>query len=147
MIVNKYLALFKDSTGDFTLILNGTSLNLLTMAILKKQLKELGDLIGEGHRRFGKVAPRRPYLEDDDSGGEGGSRLSPFAEHPLLASVPIGASSDLTFLTAENKFSSDEAEKRVDEASPQLTKQLENVLGFKMAARPKVTPTPYAGGY
>lgn len=112
--------------------------------IPKKYLKELGDLLADGHRRFGKVAPRKPYKEDEDDGGTGAAQLL-FEEHPLLSSMPIGAPSDLTFLTNNNQFSQDKAEERVEQATPELKKQLELTLGQQLDKRPKIAPTPYNG--
>jgi len=107
----------------------------------KDQKTKLGELIAKGHRKFGKVAPRKPYL-DDDEGGTGGAQLL-FEQHPLLAQQPVGASSDLTAIISENKTSMDEAEKRSDEATPQLKKALEMKLGLgkQYTAAPKLTTT------
>ena len=112
--------------------------NFYKLMILKKHLKELGDLLGEGHRRFGKVAPRRPYKEDDES-GEGAPQLL-FEEHPLLSQMPIGAPSDLTYLTQINEFSADKAQERVDELTLQLKNNLELQLGHKLGQQRKFTP-------
>ncbi len=107
------------------------------METKKQLLAELSKLLGAGHRSFGKVAPRRPYQDDDrDSGG---SQLL-FKEHPLLSSLPLGASSDLTFLINDNKFSVDAAEQRYNEAKPELQKALDYVLG--MHNRPQAMPKP-----
>ena len=95
----------------------------------KDQKTKLGELIAKGHRKFGKVAPRKPYLDDDESGGTGEAQLL-FEQHPLLAQQPIGASSDLTAIISDNNASLDEAEKRSDEATPQLKKALEMKLGL-----------------
>ncbi|OGT05898.1 MAG: hypothetical protein A2X78_00695 [Gammaproteobacteria bacterium GWE2_37_16] len=113
-------------------------------AIPKKYLKELGDLLADGHRRFGKVAPRKPYKEDEEDGGTGSAQLL-FEEHPLLSSMPIGAPSDLTFLTNNNQFSQDKAEERVEQATPELKKQLEATLEKKLGKHLNITPTPYNG--
>ena len=111
------------------------------MAIPKKYLKELGELIAEGHRRFGKVAPRRPYQEDDE-GGEGSAQLL-FEEHPLLSKMPIGAPSDLTYNTQLSKFSAEAADERANELKLELQKKLEQKLEQKLTAKPKFNPTPY----
>ena len=105
------------------------------MAIYKRLKREqkiqLGELIGAGHRQFGRVAPRRPYAEDDDEGGTGTAQLLP--EHPLLSRQPLGASSDLTFLVNENNFTTEKAEERSDDLNPELRKSLENKLGHELA--------------
>jgi hypothetical protein len=114
------------------------------MHIPIKYQRELSALLAEGHRRFGKVMPRRPYHDDDGEGGGAGTPKYLFEQHPLLAEVPIGASSDLTFLTTDNQYSMDEAEKRSDEATLQLQKQLE--LALSMGHRNVATLNPYAQG-
>jgi hypothetical protein len=112
------------------------------MAIPIKYQRELSDLLAEGHRRFGKVAPRRPYHEEDEDGGSGAPQYL-FEQHPLLAEQPIGASSDLTFLTTDNKYSLDEAEKRSDEATLELQRKLE--MALSLGRRQIATPSPYEG--
>ena len=111
----------------------------------KDQKTELSALIGEGHRRFGKLAPRRPYTDDDDKGG--GAEQNVFESHPLLNQQPIGASSDLTFIITENNQSLKEAEKRADQATPELKKQLELALDLsaqkQLTAAPKLVANPY----
>lgn len=109
------------------------------MSIPAKRKKELGDLLAKWYRNFGKVSPRRPYLDEDEDGGEGAPSLV-FEAHPLLAEQPIGASSDLTYVTADNQYSVEEAEKRSDEASPQLTRQLDYAL--QLGKRQEATPAP-----
>jgi hypothetical protein len=104
----------------------------------REQKTLLGNLLAEGHRKFGKVAPRRPYRDDD--GGEGGGSAQLLPEHPLLQTQPVGAPSDLTMLINESKFSLEEAEKRYDELNPQLQKSLENKLGLGLTHKPPKTP-------
>ena len=106
----------------------------------KEQKTKLGELIAKGHRKFGKVAPRKPYLDDDDEGGTGGAQLL-FEQHPLLSQQPVGASSDLTAIISDNNNSVDQAEKRVDEATLQLKKALEMKLGLgkQYTATPTLT--------
>jgi len=82
---------------------------------------KLSEIIGIGHRQFGKVALRRPFDDDDDEGGEGGTGLQ-LEEHPFLAQQPIGAASDLTAIANQNSQAEDEAKERVNEASLQLQK-------------------------
>jgi hypothetical protein len=93
---------------------------------------ELGELLADGLRKFGKVLPRRPYKEDDEGGGEGSNML---LEHPLFMDVQLGAPSDLTTIASENNHSKEEAEKRADELTPQLQKSLQNqlALGYQKA--------------
>ena len=107
----------------------------------KDQKTELSALIGEGHRKFGKVAPRRPYTDDDK---DGGAARNVFESHPLLEQQPVGASSDLTFIITENSQALDQAEKRADQAAPELKKQLDLALGLKAQAQKKhiAEPTP-----
>jgi len=93
------------------------------MATIPKIHKEqLGLLLAKGHRQFGLVAARRPYRDDDDEGGEGGSELL-FESHPLLAEQPEGAASDLAMIVQDNEYSVEEAEDRASEASNELRKQ------------------------
>jgi len=107
------------------------------MSFTKDQKTELSALIGEGHRRFGKVAPRRPYTDDDKGGG---AAQNVFESHPLLEQQPVGASSDLTYIITENSESLKELEKRADQAAPELKKQLELGLANKLQAQKKYTP-------
>ena len=111
------------------------------MTIPIKYQRELSDLIAKGHRRFGKVFTRRPYREEDEGGDSGASQLL-FESHPLFTERPSGASSDLTFIAEDNKYSMDEAEKRLDESSLQLKKQLD--LALQLGKKPIATPSPYA---
>lgn len=112
------------------------------MSIPIKYQKQLSELLAKGHKRFGKVLPRRPFIEDE--GGAGTASL--LLEHPLFLEQPLGASSDLTFIANENKYSNDEAEKRADEAVPELRKQLE--LNLQLGQQKIATPhlDPYTGG-
>lgn len=104
--------------------------------------QQLAELLAEGHRKFGKVAPKRPYRDDEDEGGGGdGSAELLFETHPLLAQQPVGASSDLTSIITDNKNTIDEADKRSDEAKPELRKALENVHAARASNLAK--PTPY----
>lgn len=108
---------------------------------LKKAQKiALGELLAKGHRAFGKVAPRRPYRDEDDEGGDTGAARLLFEQHPLLANQPIGAASDLTFIISENRDTFEEAEKRSDQAAPELKKALEQKL--QLGKQRKATPTP-----
>lgn len=96
--------------------------------LTRAQKIRLGELLGQGHRQFGLVAPRRPYPRDDEKGGSGGNF---FPQHPLLAQQPLGASSDLTFLVNENSQSMEKAEERSDELNLQMQNKLEQKLGHK----------------
>ena len=105
---------------------------------------KLGELIAEGHRRFGKVMPRKPYREEDDKGGgTGEAELSPFEQHPFLAEQPVGAPSDLTSVVTENNNAVEEAEKRdAKELSNQLQNQLAHTHAQKLGATHTARPTP-----
>jgi len=92
------------------------------MSLLSKEEKtELSDLLAKGHRKFGKVLPRKPYRDDDDSGV--GSMEPNFVEHPLLAEQPVGAASDLVSTPNENQYSEDSLLERENEATEELKKQ------------------------
>lgn len=112
------------------------------MAILNIYKAQLGELIAQGLARFGKVAPRRPYR--DDEGGDGAPGLS-IETHPLLANLPVGAASDLTFIASENSAATEEALNRVEELSPSLQNQpaLQAELTYNNANRHTPKPTPY----
>lgn len=106
--------------------------------LTREQKMQLGELIGNGHRHFGKVTPRRPYAKDDASGDGGASQLLP--AHPLFAQQPIGASSDLTFLANENDRTVEEAEKRSNDLNLELQNKLEKKLGQQLSYHPPKTP-------
>lgn len=113
------------------------------MANLTKHNKEeLGLLIAKGHARFGRVAPRKPYQDDDSGTGAAGLTVE---THPLLMDLPIGAASDLTAIAAANSEITNAASERLDELTPSLQKQ--PVLQAQMQQRysyvPKVTPSPF----
>jgi hypothetical protein len=105
----------------------------------KQEKIDLGELIAKGHRKFGLVAARRPYRDEDEEGGEGSAQLL-FEQHPFFQNQPIGAASDLTFIVPENQAAIAEAEKRSDEAVPELKKALENRLG--LGKQFNITPNP-----
>jgi hypothetical protein len=99
-------------------------------AILKA---ELGEYLATWYRKFGKVAPRRAYHEDDE-GGSGTAAADvkpPFEGHPLLNDVPIGAPSDLASIIVADSRTLEEADKRSDELTEQLQNRLELALGQK----------------
>jgi hypothetical protein len=106
----------------------------------KQEKIDLGELIAKGHRKFGLVFPRRPYRDDDDEDGGAGSSQLLFEQHPFFKNQPIGATSDLTFIISENNTAIPEAEKRSDEAVPELKKALENRMGLDKGM--KITPNP-----
>jgi hypothetical protein len=109
------------------------------MAIAKEFKAQLGELLAIGHRKFGKVAPRKPYREEDDTDRGTGSAELLFESHPLLAEQPVGASSDLTAIITENSKAVEEAENRSEaELSHKLTQALKNRYG--KAATPKLNP-------
>lgn len=85
-----------------------------------KYKRRLTELLGIGHSRFGKVATRRDYR--DDEGGEGGAGLE-LLSHPWLSNMPIGADSDLSMDTNNSSHSLEAAEERVNEASNELKMQ------------------------
>lgn len=91
--------------------------------------RKLTELLGIGHSRWGKVALRRDYRDDEDEGGAGESDLR-LDSHPWLANLPDGADSDLSSITNNNKHSTDAAKERVNEANPELQMQpvLQNEL-------------------
>ena len=106
---------------------------------LKREQKiELGELLAAGHRKFGLVAPRRPYREDDDEGGGGAAGL--LLDHPLFMQQPLGAPSDLSMLVNENNHSLEKAEERSEDLNPQLRKALEQKLGLELAYKPPKIP-------
>ena len=88
---------------------------------------QLGEELSKWYRIFGKVQPRKPYHEDD--GGSGTATVKPlFAEHPLLVDIPIGASSDLTSVIANDEQTLEEAAERSDE----LTEELQYKLAMEL---------------
>jgi hypothetical protein len=111
------------------------------MALERHHKEQLSVLLAAGHARFGRVAPRRPYLDDSD-GGEGAPRLT-VETHPLLANLPVGAASDLTAIVNANSQITEEALERINELTPELKKQ--PVLQAEYANRYRYTPkiTPY----
>lgn len=111
------------------------------MANLPKILKaKLGLMLAKGHAFFGPVEQRKPYRDEDDEGGTGGSELV-FESHPLLDQQPVGASSDLTAIATENSETLDEAIDRANEASPELKKQPVLQQALALGKRPSMAPT------
>jgi len=108
----------------------------------KEQKTQLGELLAVGHRRFGMVAPRKPYRDDDDGGDSGIGKASPFEQHPLLDEQPLGATSDLTNIATENTEAEAEVKNRdAKELSNQMQNQLANThaLGQSNTASPTLT--------
>ncbi|MBU0743935.1 MAG: hypothetical protein KKE11_00985 [Gammaproteobacteria bacterium] len=91
---------------------------------------QLGECLAEWYRHFGKVAPRRAYHEDDESGGEGTAKPV-FDGHPYLNEMPLGASSDLSSIIVNDSRTLDEANKRSDELTLDLQNKLDLALGQK----------------
>lgn len=112
------------------------------MAMILNQYKaQLSEIIAQGHAKFGAVAARRPYKDDDDS-GDGAPGLT-VETHPLLANLPVGAASDLTAITSANSEITEEALDRVEELNPQLKQQptLQAELSYRYSHRPAPTLT------
>lgn len=106
---------------------------------LKREQKiELGELLAAGHRKFGRVAMRRPYSKEDDEEGGGGAGL--LLDHPLFMDRPIGAPSDLSMMVNENDHSVEKAEERSEDLNPQLQKALEQKLGLELGHKPPKAP-------
>jgi hypothetical protein len=96
---------------------------------------QLGELLAGWYSKFGKVTPRRAYHEDDEDGGKGSATLQMFEEHPFLAEVPIGASSDLASVIVEDSRTLDEADKRSEDLTEKLRNELALKLGQKLQQR------------
>lgn len=109
--------------------------------IAVKFKRKLSELLGIGHSRFGRVALRKPYREDEE-GGTGEAELR-FDSHPLFANLPDGADSDLSSLPNNNPVSEDAAKERVNEASPEL--KLQPALQAELQPGYRSTPTPQPG--
>lgn len=93
---------------------------------------ELGEYLAEWYRRFGKVAPRRAYHEDDEGNSGAASNAPPLFEgHPFLSEMPIGASSDLASILVADERTLDEADKRSEEMTEELQNRLTLELGQK----------------
>lgn len=108
------------------------------MSSFKKiQKEQLSYLLGKGHALFGKVAPRRPYRDDEEGGGTA-SGLT-LLQHPLLMNMPVGAASDLTAVATSNSEATEEALDRAEECCPQLQQQprLQNALTHGRHYTPK----------
>lgn len=118
----------------------------MSKRIPAKFKKQLGEYLGDWYRRFGRVAPRRAYHEDDKSTG-GGSANKMFEDHPLLAEVPIGASSDLASILVEDARTLDDANSRKEEMSNELQHKLTLALGEKLQNRHRydyqINPSPF----
>jgi len=122
-------------------ITQGNYAKIEQMAIAKEFKEKLGELLAVGHRKFGKVAPRKPYRDEDDGKSGAGTAEMLFESHPLLDEQPVGASSDLTGIITENKNAVEEAEKRSEEElSLRLTQALKNRHTKSMTPTPKLNP-------
>lgn len=106
---------------------------------------QLGEALAAWYRHFGTVLPRRAYHDDDESGSGTGGAKPPWESHPLFAEIPIGAPSDLASILTADDRTMDNAEKRLDEACPELKLQLELSLKQKQEYRyqQKIAPIPY----
>lgn len=111
---------------------------------------QLGGCLATLYRRYGKVAPRRVYHEDDTGTGGGGSELDVpkpllFEDHPLLNEIPIGAPSDLSSILIADERTIDETNKRSEELTAQLQNRLELELGQKKRKQLlyQTRPQPY----
>lgn len=91
------------------------------MATKKENKTKLGELLAIGLAPFGKVAPRKPHRDEEDT-GDGAPGLT-VETHPMLAELPVGAASDLTFIASENSNITDEALAREEELTPALRNQ------------------------
>jgi len=111
--------------------------------IAVKYKRKLTELLGIGHSRFGKVAMRRDYREDEGGEGTGESDLR-LDSHPWLANLPDGADSDLTSVTNNNAHSEEAAKERVNEASQEL--QMQPVLQQELAMGQRSLPEFKPGG-
>jgi hypothetical protein len=109
--------------------------------ISNKDKMELNELLVKWFRLYGNVAARRPYNNDDDDSGTGTAQLL-FEGHPLFAELPIGATSDLDFIITADNRNLHEADKRSDEACPELRYQLEIALNnrHQLKFNPLYTP-------
>lgn len=103
----------------------------MSKRIPAKLKAQLGEYLAEWYRHFGKVAPRRAYHEDDESGGAAAEVKPPFESHPFLNEMPIGASSDLASVLVADSRTLDEAYKRSDELAEELQNRLTLALGQK----------------
>lgn len=112
---------------------------MTTLSTLFK--KQLGRMLAKGHAKFGTVAPRKPYY-DEDRGGAGTAGLR-FEAHPLLAEQPVGAASDLTAIISDFDHITEVAQERATEACPQLQQQpaMRQALGIGPSAAPTAKPT------
>lgn len=96
-----------------------------------------GLLIAKGHSRFGPVAPRRPYKDDDD--GDSGVGGMIFETHPLLSEMPEGAPSDLMMDMNQNSDSIEAAQERYAELNLQLQQQPALQKGLPQSKVPTMT--------
>jgi hypothetical protein len=106
---------------------------------------QLGEYLAEWYRRFGKVAPRRVYHEDDKGSGDLGTAKPLFEGHPYLSEMPIGAPSDLASIIVNDNRTLDEVDRRRDELTQELQNKLALELGYKKQKRfeYQVRPQPF----
>lgn len=119
----------------------------MSKRIPAKYKAQLGELLADWYRHFGKVAPRRAYHEDDEGTGTGAPASKMFEDHPFLAEIPIGAPSDLASILTEDARTLDEANDRKDELTNELKNKLDLTLGNKLRHRHQyhldVKPQPF----
>ena len=106
--------------------------------LTREQKIKLSDLLMKGHRQWGPVASRKPFIEDQEGGA--GTAENVFRSHPLLSQQPVGAASDLTAIVTENNQSMQAADERSNEASNELQPTLEKALQQGKSFSPGFTP-------
>jgi hypothetical protein len=101
---------------------------------------QLGEELAAWYRKYGKVAPRRAYHEDDEGGT--GSAGMVFEGHPLLEQMPLGASTDLASIVSNDERTLDEANNRADQLTYQLQQQLKQESKPQAQMRYNTRPSP-----
>lgn len=104
------------------------------MAVYTREQKiRLGELLGDGHRHFGRVAARMPYY-DDEGGGDLGENI--IKSHPLLDEQPQGAPSDMTAVASDLANLDKLAEERELEATLTLQQKLQARKDMHLSPKP-----------
>ena len=106
----------------------------MSKRIPAKLKAKLGECLATWYRKFGKVAPRRAYHEDEEGGDEAPARPV-FEGHPFLSEVPIGAPSDLSSIIVNDRRTLEEANKRSEELTLEMQNKLTLALGKKYRRR------------
>jgi len=114
----------------------------MSKRIPAKYKEQLGELLANWYRKFGFVAPRRAYHEDDEGTAGGSSANKMFEDHPFLMEAPIGAPSDLAYIIIEDERTLDEANERKDELKNELKEKLDLKLGNKLQNKQQYKFTP-----